>query len=101
MITLLILMSLFIHGTVGVHDTTMRNVIAVENESLMGWSLPPDGQLCQDTGVYGGPDKDIYSVLLVIPAGEVVELREQPKWSHRDWVMIAPARWIELSSVCE
>jgi hypothetical protein len=76
-------------------------VITLDNDILTGISLPPYGTLCMDTPVYGGPDASIYTPLYTLPAGEVVQLREQPEIEPRDWVMIDTARWIPLSAVCE
>jgi hypothetical protein len=82
-------------------DAEGGNVITLDGDILTGISLPPYGTLCVDTPVYGGPDASIYTPLYTLPAGEVVQLREQPEIEPRDWVMIAVARWIPLSAVCE
>jgi hypothetical protein len=82
-------------------DAESSNVITLDNDILTGISLPPYGTLCVDTPVYGGPDASIYAPLYTLPAGEVVQLREQPRFEPRDWVMIDTARWIPLSALCE
>lgn len=74
-------------------------VVAVENDVIVGISLPPYGVLCHDVDVKGSPEG--LNTLYTLRSGETVELREQPKWEHRDWVMIAPAEWIPLSALCK
>lgn len=62
-------------------------------------SLPPYGVLCQDTQVMNAPEGQV--VLYDLPEGERVQLREQPRFHHRDWVMIRPAQWIPLAAICK
>ena len=79
-------------GTIGVHPVATDDVARPP-------VLPPYGTLCEDANVYGMPEGA--EILYTLPAGEVVQLREQPRFEHRDWVMIKPARWIALSTVCD
>lgn len=87
-------------GSIGVHKPNRGNLIMVENDVLIRVSLPAYGELCESTPVRGGPDAEIYKPLYILPIGNVVQLREQPEITPRDWVMIKPARWIQLSAIC-
>lgn len=74
------------------------SVVTVEDGVIMGNTLPRYGVLCEDAGVQGNPH-DGFKVYYTIPKGETVRLREQSKPTG-EWVMIAPAEWIRLSSLC-
>lgn len=71
----------------------------IEADVTSSPSLPRYGVLCEDTPVRGEPEGA--QILYVLSAGEIVPLREQPQFHHRDWVMIKAARWIPLESLCE
>lgn len=73
--------------------------VIVENDVIMGNTLPAYGTLCEDVGVQGNPH-DGFEVLYTLPAGEVVRLREQSRGADRSWVMIKPAHWIKISALC-
>lgn len=62
-------------------------------------SLPAYGVLCQETEVMNAPEGS--TVLYVLPVDTRVQLREQPRFRYRDWVMIRPAEWIPLAAICK
>lgn len=74
-------------------------VVIIENDVIMGNTLPSYGTLCEDANVQGNPH-DGFEVLYTLPAGETVRLREQSRGADRSWVMIKPAHWIKISNLC-
>lgn len=77
----------------------LPNVITLEDDILTGLSLPSHGILCSDVDVMNAPEGT--EVLYSVSVGTTIQLREQPRFDHRDWVMIRPAQWIPLSAVCQ
>ena len=86
---------LLVLGVVGARS--MARII--ESDVAAMPSLPPYGVICTATHVYGEPEGTL--VLYSVSVGQIVQLREQPRFAHRDWVMINPAEWIPLSAVCK
>lgn len=86
-------------NSITVNQIELRNNVVVENDVLVGISLPQYGVLCEDTQVWNAPAGT--AVLYELNAGQIVELREQPRFHNRDWVMIAPGEWIPLKTVCK
>lgn len=78
---------------------TQKTVITFEGDVLTGISLPPYGEICTETHVYNAPEGT--QILYSLSVGDIVQLREQPRFDHRDWVMIKPAEWIPLAVICK
>lgn len=90
----IVLVSLILSiGTAG--SRNMAKIVTVEDDVIMGNTLPYWGEICTDTKVYGDP-YGLTEALYSVPSGEKVTLREL----YGAWVMIAPANWIQLSAVC-
>ena len=81
-------------GVVGGRSMARTSVV-IEDDVLIGNTLPYWGMICTDANVYGDPYQ-LTEPLYIIKSGEVVTLREL----YKTWVMIAPAQWIQLSTVC-
>jgi len=76
------------------------SVIAVEDDVIMGNTLPREGVICDDNvPVYGSPHDGLIPLYL-LSTGTIVRLREQSHGADRSWVMIKPAQWIRLSDLC-
>lgn len=73
--------------------------ISYEGDVVSPPSLPGYGVLCRATDVMNAPEGS--TVLYTLPSGASVQLREQPRFAFRDWVMIQPAEWIPLAAICK
>ena len=80
-------------------DAGIQSVVSIENEVIVGNTLPRRGTVCSDTNVYGQP-ADSSAPLYTLKSGDAVQLREQSRGNGRSWVMIAPANWIRLIDLC-
>jgi hypothetical protein len=78
------------------NDTEYRSI---DGDVFTGGQLPYWGTLCSDAHVYGDP-YGLAAPLQTLPAGEIVALHELSK-PDSSWVMIGPAQWVALSSVCD
>jgi hypothetical protein len=91
----LLIALLFIHGSASAHYVPRHH----DSDVATIPSLPAYGILCESVNVMNEPRGSL--ILSTLPKGETVQLREQPRFTNRDWVMIAPAQWIPLSAVCK
>ena len=86
-------------GSVGSRNMATQRTVVIESDVAEMPSLPGYGTICTETYVYGSPEGT--QVLYSVSVGDVVQLREQPRFNHRDWVMIKPAQWIPLAAICK
>jgi len=76
------------------------SVITVDGDVIMGNTLPREGVICEVATVHGSPREDS-QVIGLLSTGTTVRIREQSHGSDRSWVMIKPANWIRLDSLCK
>ena len=82
-----------------VHYTAPEQTVIIDGDTLISNDLPMWGTTCDEVDVHGSPD-DGSTVLSTIRTGERVRLHELSR-GVQGWVMIKPAKWIQLASLCD